>query len=374
MRGEKRRYIWQRQAWPTFEWDADALLEPLATARHKQGRLLGRMAQVGFELRLQSEVSAITEEAVKSSAIEGEVLDPRSVRSSLARRLGLAEAGAAGPPDRRVEGVVELMLDATQRHAEPLSVVRLGRWHHALFPIGYSGLRPIVVGRFRNDSTGPMQVVSGPEGRHRVHFEAPPAKQLKAEVKAFLAWFNEPPRLDGLLRAGLAHLWFVTLHPFDDGNGRMARAITDMALAQDEDEPQRFYSVSSQIRADRDAYYRVLEETQRGELDVTRWLRWFLDCFGRAIDAAEAAAGEVLGRAAFWQRSAQEHFSERQKKVLNRFLAGFEGKLTAKKWAALGKCSIDTAQRDINDLVRRGLLVRNPGGSKNTSYSLPEPR
>ncbi len=362
-------YIWERQGWPRFAWDDGALLEPLAAARLKQGRLLGGMASLGFDLKLEAQLEALTEDVIKSSEIEGEVLDRSSVRSSLARRLGLPTAAIA-LADRRTEGVVEMMLDATENHEASLTPERLFGWQAALFPTGYSGLHRIRTGAWRDDAEGPMQVVSGPVGRQRVHYRAPPAHRLDAEMQAFLEWFDRRSEPEGLLRAGLAHLWFVTVHPFEDGNGRVARAIADRALAQSEDSGQRFYSMSSQIRKERSDYYDALESAQKGTLDVTGWLVWFLGCLSRAIDGAEAACADVLRKADFWQRYAREPFTKRQKAVLNRILDGFEGKLTARKWAAIGKCSIPTAQRDINELVARGILRRNPGGSKNTSYDL----
>ncbi|MEO5337324.1 MAG: Fic family protein [Magnetospirillum sp. WYHS-4] len=361
--------IWQDDDWPRFRWDADSLLTPLAEARHKQGRLLGRMRQLGFDLQREASFRATVEDVIRTSEIEGEKLDPASVRSSVARRLGLPDAGLA-PPDRKVDGVVEMMLDAMHNHANPLTAERLFAWHAALFPTGCSGLRKIIVGDWRNDRDGPMQVVSGPLGRQKVHYEAPPAKRLKTEMKRFLAWFNEPPPMDGLLRSGIAHLWFVTIHPFEDGNGRIARAIADLALAQMEGTGQRFYSVSARIQSMRNRYYEVLERTQKGSLEISSWLSWFVDCFGEAIDAAEKNSRSVLHKAELWQRFAEESLTARQKTILNRFMDGFEGNLTARKWAALGKCSVDTANRDINDLLARGLLVRNPGGSRRTSYSV----
>ncbi len=365
-------YIWERPDWPKFRWDNARLLEPLAAARLKQGRLLGSMARLGFDLKLEAQLEALTEDVIKSSEIEGEVLDRNSVRSSLARRLGVAHAAVA-PPDRRVEGVVEMMLDATQNYLAPLTPERLFGWQAALFPTGYSGLHLVLTGAWRTDAEGPMQVVSGPVGRQRVHFEAPPASQVEAEMKRFLRWFNAKPAIDGLLRAALAHLWCVTIHPFEDGNGRIARAIADSALAQSESSGQRFYSVSSQIRQERSKYYESLERTQKGDMDVSKWLLWFLGCFARSIDGAEKATGNVLWKADFWQHHAREPFTGRQKTVLNRYLDGFEGKLTAKKWAKLTKVSIPTAQRDINDLIERGILRRNAGGSKNTSYDVADP-
>jgi len=362
-------YIWEQPDWPEFRWEDARLLEPLASARHKQGHLLGGMVRLGFDLKLEAQVEALTEEIIKSSEIEGEVLDRNSVRSSIARRLGVPDAGVE-PTDRRTEGVVAMMLDATENYAAPLTPERLFGWQAALFPTGYSGLVRIKTGAWRDDVEGPMQVVSGPIGHKKVHYQAPPAQRLDAEMQRFFDWFNRKDAAEGLLRAALAHLWFVTIHPFEDGNGRIARAIADQALAQSEGTGQRFYSLSSQIRKERSDYYDTLEKTQKGGLDVTDWLAWFLACLSRAIDGAEEACQDVLRKADFWQRYAREAFSERQKKVLNRFLDGFEGKLTVKKWAAIGKCSIPTAQRDINDLVERDVLRRNPGGSKNTSYDL----
>ena len=362
-------YIWRQSAWPNFTWDDSRLLEPLAAARLKQGHLLGSMAQLGFDLKLEAQVETLTEDVIKSSEIEGETLDRYSVRSSIARRLGLPEA-AVTAADRRTEGIVEMMLDATANYAALLTKERLFTWQAALFPSGYSGMHLVTTGGWRTDSGGPMQVVSGPIGRQRVHYEAPPATRIDAEMQHFFDWYHDSGKTEGLLRAGLAHLWFVTIHPFDDGNGRIARAIADQALAQSESSAQRFYSMSSQIRKERSDYYEALERTQKGDLEVTDWLLWFLGCFSRAIEGAEVASAHVLRKADFWQRYARERFSERQKAVLNRYMDGFEGNLTAKKWAALAKVSVPTAQRDINDLVERAILRRNPGGSKNTSYAL----
>lgn len=366
---EENLYIWQLPEWPSFRWDDRRLIEPLGAARLKQGHLLGTMARLGFELKLEAQLETLTEDVIKSSEIEGEVLDREAVRSSIARRLGWPDAAVA-PPDSRAEGVVEMMLDATQNHSAPLTAERLFGWQAAMFPTGYSGMNRLKTGGWREDAEGPMQVVSGPIGKQRVHYEAPPAVNVDAEMRAFLDWFNQKPQMDGLLRSALAHLWFVTIHPFEDGNGRIARAIADQALAQSEGTPQRFYSMSSQIRQERSAYYDVLERTQKGNLEITEWLLWFLACFSRAVNGAQTASAHVLRKADFWVQHAHKHFNDRQKSVLNRYLDRFEGKLTAKKWAALSKASIPTAQRDINDLVERGILSRNPGGSKNTSYEV----
>lgn len=362
-------YIHQRPDWPRFTWDGEALIEPLAAVRHRQGRLLGRMEALGFDLRSEALLQTLTQDVLKSSEIEGERLDKAQVRSSIARRLGL-DAGALTPVDRAVEGVVEMMLDATQAYRAALSAERLFAWHAALFPTGRSGMARIVVGGWRDGRSGPMQVVSGPLGRERVHFEAPAAERLPAEMTVFLDWFNDEASLDGVLKAALAHLWFVTIHPFDDGNGRIARAIADMALARSEGTAQRFYSMSAQIRLERKDYYAILERVQKGDLDVTAWLLWFLGCLGRAVQGAETQLLHVLRKARFWEAHAGEAFSERQRRLLNRLLDGFEGKLTSSKWAALAKTSPDTALRDINDLVARGLLVKAPAGGRSTSYDL----
>jgi Fic family protein len=362
-------YIWEDARWPAMHWDDRALGGRLARASREHGRLLGKMEALGFELRSEAHLRTLTEDVVKSSEIEGEVLPPDQVRSSIARRLGM-DVGGLVAADRNVEGVVEMMLDATGNHAAPLTEERLFAWHASLFPAGRSGMRRIIVGAWRDDSPGPMQVVSGPTGREKVHYEAPPAGRVPAEMEKFLAWLAQPGETDPLLAAGLAHLWFVTIHPFDDGNGRIARAIADMALARVEKTGQRFYSMSGQIRAERGAYYDILERTQKSDLDVTRWQGWFLDCLLRAIEGAGGTLSVVLDKAKFWERFAKQPLNERQVKVLNRLLEGFEGKLTSSKWARLADCSQDTAHRDIMDLVARGALRKDPGGGRSTSYSL----
>jgi Fic family protein len=362
-------YIWELPEWPAFRWDAGKLGEPLALAHRKEGQLLGAMARLGFDLKLAAEVEAMTEEALRSSEIEGEALNRESVRSSVARRLGLPDAAVAAD-DRQVDGIVTVTLDATKNYAAPLTKKRLVGWHAALFPTGFSGMDAIRVGKWRDDARGPMQVVSGPIGKSKVHFQAPPATAVEAEMAAFLKWFESPRTMDGILHAAVAHLWFVTIHPFEDGNGRIARALADMSLARWEDTPQRFYSLSRAIRNERPQYYATLERTQKGDLDITERLLWFVGCFSTAVDTAQATCEGILQKAAFWQRHALAPFNERQRKVLNRLLDGFEGKLTAQKWAAITKTSIPTAQRDIKELVESDVLVRNPGGSKNTSYAI----
>jgi len=362
-------YIWEIEDWPKLHWDDHALAASLARTSRAQGRLLGRMEHLGFELRGEAHLRTLTEDVVKSSEIEGEKLPPDQVRSSIARRLGM-DVGGLVAADRNVEGVVEMMLDATENYQKPLTKDRLFAWHAALFPTGRSGMSKIKVGAWRDEESGPMQVVSGPMGRERVHYEAAPADRLPGEMKKFLAWFENPGDTDPLLVAGLAHFWFVTIHPFADGNGRIARAIADMALARSERTGQRFYSMSGQIRAERNDYYNTLERTQKATLDITSWQGWFLECLLRAIDGAQDTLAAVLQKARFWERFAKQPLNERQIKVLNRLLDGFEGKLTSSKWAKLAKCSQDTAHRDILDLIERGALQKDPGGGRSTSYSL----
>ena len=364
-------YIHQDKAWPNFYWDDKHLSEQLASVRHRQGRLIGRMEALGFDLRAEAVLHTLTEDVLKSSEIEGEVLDKEQVRSSVARRLGMDIAGLT-PSERHVDGVVEMMLDATQKYDQPLTDERLYDWHAALFPTGRSGMSKITVGAWRTDSDGPMQVVSGAIGRERVHYEAPAAKRLKKEMKVFLKWLGGSGDMDLVVKSAVAHLWFVTLHPFDDGNGRIARAISDQTLARSEQSANRFYSMSSQIREDRKAYYNILESTQKGGLDITAWLEWYLGCLDRAFDGAEIILSKVMQKANFWQTNRGQTFNDRQAKILNRLLDGFEGKLTSSKWAKLTKCSQDTALRDINDLLTQGVLVKEKAGGRSTSYVLAE--
>ena len=364
-------YVWQASDWPNWRYDLATLAGPLADVCHAQGLLLGRLADVGMALRDQASLVALTEDVIKTSEIEGEQLDVESVRSSIARRLGV-DIGALAPVDRHVEGVVEMVLDATARCDAELTQDRLFGWHSALFPTGYSGLAQIRVGTFRDDASGPMQVVSGPIGRQRVHFEAPQADLLDAEMTRFIEWVNAGTNDHPILKAGLAHLWFVTLHPFDDGNGRIARAIGDLLLARADGSPQRFYSLSAQIQRERRDYYDILERTQKGSLDVTPWLKWFLENLGVAVNAAQHTLDAVLVKTRFWQRWATTPLNERQVKLLNRLLDGFEGKLNSSKWAAIAKCSPDTALRDINELLAHGVLRKSAAGGRSTSYELNE--
>ncbi|WP_425485388.1 Fic family protein [Azospirillum oleiclasticum] len=366
-------YVWETGNWPHWRWDAARIEAPLAAARHRQGWLLGRMQAMGFALQREAALGTMTQDVVTTSAIEGETLNREQVRSSLARRLGM-DAGGVPVTQRGIDGIVEVTLDAVFRHAAPLTAERLSGWHAALFPTGYSGMRRIRVGGWRRPEDGPMEIVSGPIGGERVHYEAPPAERLGREMAAFLDWFESEDGIDPVLRAALAHLWFVTIHPFEDGNGRIARAISDLALARSERTDHRFYSLSASIRADRDAYYAVLEATQKGDGDVTDWLGWFLGRLAHAIAEAGGTVGGVLRKAAFWERHRASGFNERQIKVLNRLLdGGFDGRLTSSEWAKLTKSSQDTATRDLKDLVEKGALRPGDGGGRSTHYVLVQP-
>lgn len=362
-------YIHNQADWPKFHWNRESLAERLAAVHHEQGRLMGRMEAFGFKPRQEAVLETLTEDVLKSSEIEGEKLDAEQVRSSIARRMGM-DIGGLKAVDRNVEGVVEMMLDATRHYDQALTADRLFEWHASLFPTGRSGMKPIRVGAWRDDTAGPMQVVSGPVGRERVHFEAPAAGRLAPEMRVFLDWFNGNGETDWVVKAGFAHLWFVTMHPFDDGNGRIARTIADMALARSEKSSQRFYSMSAQIQQERAAYYDILERTQKGTMNITPWMDWFLGCLDRAIRGAQVTIGPVLSKARFWEAFEDFPINARQRLVLNRLLDGFEGKVTTSKWAKLAKCSQDTALRDIMVLVERGILVRSPEGGRSTSYGL----
>jgi Fic family protein len=367
----RRLYIHELTDWPKFQWSAERLAEPLASVRHRQGKLIGYMEALGFKLRQEAVLQTLTMDVLKSSEIEGEILDAGQVRSSIARRLGL-EVGALRAPDRDVEGVVEMMLDATRHFDQPLTAERLFAWQASLFPAGRSGMTRIRTGAWRDDSPGPMLVVSGPIGKERVHYEAPHSDRLDGEMATFLTWFEGHQAVDAVMKAGLAHLWFVTIHPFADGNGRIARAIADMALARSENSSQRFYSMSAQIRQERNDYYDILERTQKGTMDVTAWMLWFLGCLGRAIDGAQVTLDSILVKARFWDRIQDVGLNDRQRRVINRLLDSFEGKLTSSKYAALAKCSQDTAHRDILALVAANVLVQNPARGRSTNYSLSD--
>lgn len=363
------RYLWEHEEWPKLTWDENNLYKLIVTVAHEQGRMQGKLETLGFDLRNEAQLIARTEDVVKSSEIEGELLDYQEVRSSVAQRLGL-DAGGIVHVNERVDGVVEMMHDATLRYDEKLSAERLFEWHIALFSKNVAGTTEIHAGCWRDDRNGPMQVVSGPIGQETVHYQAVPASRIDEEVTVFLEWFEDPAEMHPLLVAGLAHLWFLTIHPFEDGNGRIARAITDMALSRFEKFEQRYYSMSSQICAERKAYYHVLEVTQRSSVDITGWMTWFLGCLLRSIRRSDEALNTVLKKAQFWARFAQESLNSRQIKVMNKFLDGFKGKMTSSKWAKIAKCSQDTASRDINHLIQLRGLKKDPAGGRSTSYSL----
>lgn len=365
-------FIHELDGWPMLRWDAATLSSLLADVRHRQGRLQGRMEGLGFRFRAEASLSTLTSDVIKSSAIEGERLDADQVRSSIARRLGL-DFGGTAVASRDVEGVVEMMLDATQKFSKPLTAERLFGWHSSLFPSGRSGMQKITVGSWRTEESGAMQVVSGPIGRETVHFEAPVAARVEAEMEVFLKWFEGSPEIDPVLTAGIAHFWFVTIHPFDDGNGRIGRAIADMALARADGAAERFCSLSAQIETERKEYYLRLEEGQRGGMDITPWLDWFLHCLRRALDGAEEELERTLQKANLWNRIGSESFNERQRMIINRLHEGFHGKLTSTKYAKLTKCSPDTALRDIKTLVEREILQQDKAGGRSTSYSLVVP-
>lgn len=367
-RGDKT-YIWQQSDWPNWRYDAQRLAPLLTQVHHEQGLLLGCMRNLGMGQSEEATLETLTSDVLKTSEIEGEMLDPDTVRSSLARRLGIP-VGAIHLQDRQVEGVVDMVLDATQNFNELLNEKRLFNWHSGLFSTGYSGDLKIRVGNWRNDAAGPMQVVSGPIGQEKVHYEAPPAKLVPKEMSNFLSWFNEDQDLDPFVKSGLAHLWFVTIHPFEDGNGRIGRAVCDMVLARSEQSAQRFYSLSAQIRKERKNYYNLLERTQKDSLEVTEWLEWFLGALLRALRGAEESLNAVLTKARFWQHWAGISFNPRQINLLNRLLDGFNGNLTSKKWADIAKCSPDTALRDITDLITKGVLMKSDTGGRSTHYEL----
>ena len=362
-------YIYQQPHWPKFHWKNDELIHLLSQTRNLQGRLIGKMQSLGFDLMNEASLDTLTLDVIKSSEIEGEYLNTDQVRSSIARRLGLEIAGSV-ESDRNIDGVVEMMLDATQHCFEPLSSERLFDWHAALFPTGRSGMQRITVADWREDSAGPMQVVSGPMGKEKVHFQAPDSLFIEKEMNMFLIWFNKNQKIDLVLKAAIAHLWFVTIHPFDDGNGRIARALTDMLLAQSDKSNQRFYSMSAQIRKERKEYYEILESTQKGNLDVTEWIIWFLHCLMSTIKSTDTKLAAVLLKANFWTKHAKTSLNERQKKLLNKLLDGFKGKLTSSKWAKIAKCSKDTAIRDINDLIDKDILKKEAAGGRSTYYKL----
>lgn len=363
-------YIYQHPNWPNFTWDEERLIKPLADVTHRQGRLLGRMEGLGFQLQAEATLQAMTIEVIKSNEIEGQTLDADQVRSSIARRLGMDIAGLV-PSVRYVDGVVEVILDATRNYKEQLTTDRLWGWQSALFPSGRSGIQKIVVGAWRdNKPDDPMQVVSGAMGKERVHFQAPTSDVLDHEMNQFMNWFNSSVDIHPILKAAIAHLWFVTIHPFDDGNGRIARTIADMQLTRADGTPQRFYSMSAQIRTERNDYYDILEKTQKGSLDITAWLEWFLACLDRALMAANTVTGGVIEKARYWEYLSTKNLNDRQRLMMNRMLDGFIGKLSTSKWAKITKCSQDTALRDIQDLIHQNVLIKEQSGGRSTTYIL----
>lgn len=363
-------YIHQLKDWPRFIWDGEQLSALLAKVHYNQGRLLGCMEALGFNLQAEATLHTLTLDVLKSSEIEGEILNAEQVRSSIARRLGM-DIGGLIQADRNVEGIVEMMLDATQNYKAEITAERLFGWHAALFPTGRSGMHRIVVGAWRNNAKDdPMQVVSGAMGKEKVHYQAPDAELVDDEMKGFINWFASVKEIDPVIKAAVAHLWFITIHPFDDGNGRIARAITDLQLSCADDSSQRFYSLSAQIRKERNAYYDMLEKTQKGTLDITGWLKWFLECMERSLEATGETLGAVMKKAKFWEKNLKVTMNGRQKLMLNKLLDGFEGKLTSSKWAKITKCSSDTAIRDINQLLQQGILAKEAAGGRSTSYML----
>ena len=362
-------YIHERKEWPNFTWNHTRLADLLAETRHLQGRLLGRMEALGFRLREEATLQYLTQDVLKTCEIEGESLDAEQVRSSIATRLGI-DIGISPHVARNVEGIVEIMMDATRNYDAPLTAERLFDWHAALFPTGRSGMRRITVGGWRGESSGAMQVISGPVGREKIYFEAPVYERLEEEMNRFITWFNTGTEMDLVMKSALAHFWFITIHPFEDGNGRIGRAISDMLLAKSERSTQRFYSMSSQIQRERNAYYKILEKCQKGSLDVTSWMEWFLGCLKRAIESSQETLEAILIKARFWESHAGESFNDRQHSMINRLLNGFEGKLTSTQWAKIAKCSQDTALRDINKLVEREILTKADAGGRSTSYTL----
>jgi Fic family protein len=365
------RYIWQRPNWTSFTWNSEELLDLLGRCRLVQGKLLGKVIDLGLSLDAQAHAEVLAEETVTTAAIEGETLDIRSVRSSVARKLGLPSAGL--PVDRHVDGIVDVILDATMNHDEPLAAERLYGWHAGLFPTGYSGMHKIRVGSWRGEER--MRFVSGPVGKEKVHYEAPPAERIALEMSRFLSWWDSSRgNMEGLIRAGVGHFWFVTVHPFEDGNGRIARALTDMALAQDDRQKHRYYSLSSQIMEERESYYDILEACQKGGSSITPWLTWFLECFSRAIERSETILSGVTAKAGFWRTHAEAPLNERQRKVINKLLDagpdGFEGGLTTRKYVSMTKVSKMTAFREINHLLEIGIIHKNPGKGRSVSYEL----
>lgn len=364
-------YLHEKKNWTDFTWDNKKVVIKLGEARNQQGRLLGKMESLGFDLQNEAVLNTLTLDVIKSSEIEGEFLEVEQVRSSIARQLGIDIAGSV-ESERYVEGVVEMMLDATQRYNLPLTKNRLFGWHAALFPTGWSNFYKITVADWRKDTTGPMQIVSGPMGKEKVHYQAPDSDRIEFEMEKFLNWYENEHEIDLVLKAAIAHLWFVSIHPFDDGNGRITRAITDMTLARSDKSVRRFYSMSAQIRIERKGYYETLEKVQKGNSDITEWILWFLQCLINAIDSTEETLSKILHKAEFWKMHSKTIFNERQQKIINRLLDGFDGKLTTSKWGKINKCSQDTALRDIQDLISKNILQKEASGGRSTHYELKE--
>ncbi len=362
-------YLYNNQNWPIFEWNSEKLLPLLSYVRNRQGKLIGKMGALGFELRNEANLEILTQEIIKSTEIEGEFLDREQVRSSIARRLGLEISGLVYS-ERNVDGIVDLMIDATKNYDQELDKERLFSWHNALFQTGKSGIYKIIVGNWRDDSTGPMQVVSGALGKEKVHYQAPPAAQLENEMRIFFDWFNLEQNTDLVLKTAIAHLWFVTLHPFEDGNGRISRALSDMLLARSDEQSYRFYSMSTQIRKERNSYYDLLEKTQKSGLDITSWLEWFLKCLLHSIENSETLLEKIIYKHSFWLKHSRLNINDRQRIILNMLMDDFEGVLNTTKWAKIGKCSQDTALRDIQDLIEKGILIKSVQGGRSTNYEI----
>jgi Fic family protein len=362
-------YLYNNQNWPIFEWNSEKLLPLLSYVRNQQGKLIGKMGALGFELRNEANLEILTLDIIKSSEIEGEILNKEQVRSSIARRLGLEISGLVYS-DRNVDGIVDLMIDATKNFDKELNKERLFSWHAALFPTEQSGMYKIITGNWRDDSTGPMQIVSGALGKEKVHYQAPPAPQLENEMQLFFDWFNLEQKTDLVLKAAIAHLWFVTIHPFEDGNGRISRALSDMLLARSDEQSYRFYSMSTQLRKERNAYYDILEKTQKSSLDITNWLEWFLNSLLHAIENSEKLLEKIIYKHSFWVKHTRVNINDRQRKILNMLMDDFEGVLNTSKWAKIGKCSQDTALRDIQDLIDKEIMVKREQGGRSTNYEL----
>ncbi len=360
------KYIYQHDQWPDFTWNDKEINVILGKVRHLQGKILGQMGALGFSIKEEAVLSTLTLDVLKSSEIEGELLNYEQVRSSIARKLGIEYAGMVHS-GRDVEGVVEMLLDATQKYNKTLDEERLFGWHAALFPTGWSGMHRIDAGCYRD---GEMQVVSGPMGKEKVHYQAPSPKLIKQEMDKFLDWFNRETKIDNVLKAAIAHFWFIIIHPFDDGNGRIARAISDMLLARSEDSPQRFYSLSNQILTEKKVYYEILQKVQHSSGDITKWLNWFLNCLYRALISTEETLKKVLKKADFWNKHNDTVLNSRQRVMLNKLIDGFDGKLKTSKWAKIAKCSPDTALRDIKDLIEKGILKKEESGGRSTNYVL----